>query len=358
MPKSPRTPSTPATRTPTKRETIQGLTEHVLRRLKALRGLLSLPLSARQPSIQPGETIRASHIFSGVSQDVDGPEHRYFDRLGRIFFVVSRPDASIRIVWDEATIPRQRLAADAELIQLLSLRSMASRIGRQSSRQLSRTSSTSCTSSMSRTTSSTPTTPSSDVLPASPTVLVPASPTVISPRSARPVEQPVPAVFPLATPSARRVSHTGQVARHVQSTSSDDEIEFVSFRRANGEVLSQKSTRELTHTKAQTMVASNSSPPDSSITVVLIAWHADTVLHTTVKLDLQSGQFMMLSMVGDALQLLKINEVAIDRYITTKGWTRILKNTLFRVQDGDIVSLKPSSLQHVEDFGIHAAHLY
>ncbi|KAJ3816490.1 hypothetical protein F5880DRAFT_1512618, partial [Lentinula raphanica] len=268
---------------------------------------------------------------------------------------VSKPDTSIDIIWDEATIPRERLAADKELIQLLALRSMASRIGRQGSRQSTRTSSSGSSRQSTRTTSSSsaPTTPSSDVLPASPTGLISTTPaSQVLPRSAGSTERQVPASFPLATPTARQAAHGAQLVE------SDDEVEIVSFRPANGEIQTKKPVRKHTRGKAPDVVAPASPHRESFITVVLIAWHADTVLHTAVKLRLQNGDFMVLSMVADALQTLKLNKVAIDRYITNKGWNRILTDTLFRVQDGDIISLKPSSLQHVKDFGIHAAHLY
>ncbi|KAJ3764994.1 hypothetical protein FB446DRAFT_709826, partial [Lentinula raphanica] len=141
---------------------------------------------------------------------------------------------------------------------------------------------------------------------------------------------------------------------------SDNEIEYLGFRPANV-TARQESDNEIEYLgfrPANRNIATTSSQ-DFSITVTIVAWKEDSHEHTSVKLALQNGQFMMLSMVPEALRTLQLSNVpSLDRYIPEKGWKRILMNTLFKVSNGDIVSLKPSTVQHVKDFKVHASHLY
>ncbi|KAJ3964099.1 hypothetical protein EV361DRAFT_956281, partial [Lentinula raphanica] len=131
---------------------------------------------------------------------------------------------------------------------------------------------------------------------------------------------------------------------------SDDEVEFLGIRPAN---------RNIQPEHVENKNETTSSSPDPSISITLVAWNVDSHEHTTAKLPLQNGQFMMLSMVPEALRTLQLSNVArLDRYIPGKGWTRILMDTLFKIYDGDVVSLKPSTVQHVNNFEIHASHLY
>ncbi|KAJ3816419.1 hypothetical protein F5880DRAFT_1512682, partial [Lentinula raphanica] len=120
-------------RSPSKRDRMQALTRKIVERLQEIRSAYGLSNSAHRPALQPGETLRAVHIYSGASQNVNGPTHRYYDRLGRIFFVVSRGNGpgTIRIIWDDTTLPREILEADLELNQMLQQRWNISRENRR-----------------------------------------------------------------------------------------------------------------------------------------------------------------------------------------------------------------------------------
>ncbi|KAJ3817831.1 hypothetical protein F5880DRAFT_1511458 [Lentinula raphanica] len=142
---------------------------------------------------------------------------------------------------------------------------------------------------------------------------------------------------------------------------SDNEIEYLGFRPANV-IARQESDNEIEYLgfrPANRNIATTSSQ-DFSIIVTIVAWKEDSHEHTSVKLALQNGQFIMLSMmVPEALRTLQLSNVpSLDRYIPEKGWKHILMNTLFKVSDGDVVSLKPSTVQHIKNFKVHASHLY
>ncbi|KAJ3816832.1 hypothetical protein F5880DRAFT_1618880 [Lentinula raphanica] len=411
---------------PSKQERMQALTRKIVERLQELRRARGLANSAHRPALQPGETIRAVHIYSGASQNVNGPSHRYYDRLGRIFFVVStgnRP-GTIRILWDDVVLPREILESDLELNQMLQQRWNISRENRRSrSIPVSPpTADTRCRIARLGDIAGQATSPSLAVPPVVPTASAthsryphPAvsagqaahrsSPSLVSAGQAAHRSSPslsdssavlppsptgsaahrrvsewarsvqvLPAAILSALPTASRAPTSSESGHSMGATrassiqsngeaqsspansnrtirpDSDDEVEFLGIRPAN---------RNIQPEHVENKNETTSSSPDPSISITLVAWNVDSHEHTTAKLPLQNGQFMMLSIVPEALRTLQLSNVAhLDRYIPGKGWTRILMDTLFKIYDGDVVSLKPSTVQHVNNFEIHASHLY
>ncbi|KAJ3819539.1 hypothetical protein F5880DRAFT_1616381 [Lentinula raphanica] len=443
---------------PSKQERMQALTRKIVERLQELRRARGLANSAHRPVLQPGETIRAVHIYSGVSQNVNGPSHRYYDRLGRIFFVVSTGNGpgTIRILWDDVVLPREMLESDLELNQMLQQRWNISRENRRSRsipvstppadtrRRIARLAD------IAGQVTTSASSPSSAVPPVVPTAsathsryprpavsagqaahrsspsssdssaVLPPSPTGFAAHRrvsewARSV-QVLPAAILSALPTASRAPTSSESGHSIGATrassiqsngevqsspanrntttqpgsddevefiryvpanrtprqSSDDEVQFIGIRPANGNrtirpdsddevefIGIRPANRNIQPEHVENNNETTSSSPDPSISITLVAWNVDSHEHTTAKLPLQNGQFMMLSMVPEALRTLQLSNVErLDRYIPGKGWTRILMDTLFRIYDGDVVSLKPSTVQHVNNFEIHASHLY
>ncbi|KAJ3776406.1 hypothetical protein FB446DRAFT_785105, partial [Lentinula raphanica] len=145
----------------------------------------------------------------------------------------------------------------------------------------------------------------------------------------------------------------------------DDEVIFVGYLHPNGAVLPDRPVRQVKHSsdKGNTNSGGNSlnTTPSIvilSITVNIMVWATDTFQHRAVKLPLASGQYMRLSMVSKVLRRLGLDiNGELDRFIRGTGWTPILMNTLFMVNDGDVVPLKPSTVREIRDFEIQMAHV-
>ncbi|KAJ3765742.1 hypothetical protein FB446DRAFT_794759 [Lentinula raphanica] len=391
MPKAP-----PAPKTPTKKATIDDLTARILSRLRAIRASLSLPNSAPRPSLEPNEVFAGMRIYHGVSHNVDGPLHTRFDQLSRFFSVVcdrkSSP-GSIRIAWDDVSIPRAVLEADAELVRLLELRSavqsnrsvcsspsgcsppVSSSCGASTSR-----SSASCSSTMYPATSRLSSRSSAARMSAARSSAARLSAERLSNSGSSPLPpEPLESVSAATLPTSSRVSISQRIAQlmsvpAVPATGSssanpvqsdDDEVEFVRFVPANRGARPEHPTpgrvKDNVHkSSGGVLPATGTVPtPPNTIMLTIVAWAANSYKHTMVKLAIESGQFITLNMVSDALRTLQLSNISeLDRFIPAKGWNRILRDTLFRARDGDIISLKPSALQVVQNFEVHAAHFY
>ncbi|KAJ3767147.1 hypothetical protein FB446DRAFT_350877 [Lentinula raphanica] len=390
MPKAP-----PSPKTPTRRAVIVDYTTHILARLRAIRASLSLPTSLPRPSVGPNEVLAGMRMYHGVTHNVNGPLHSRFDQLGRLFFVVCNKKSappSIRIIWDDVSIPRAALEADADLIQLLELRSDVQGSGRGS--QSAASTPSGCSPSVS-TTSRSPTSRSSTSRSLTSRSLTSRSSTSHSltsrsstssstTHSSNTGSSPLPPEPPERVAAAERLIRSSISQRLAQLMSvparvgvsasapstcpvdSDDEVEFVGFGHPNGDVLPHRPARRLAgklkdtaqgSTSGDSLAKNNGPTPPNSIMITIIAWEANSYKHTTVKLPVESGQFITLNSVPEAIQYLQLSEIPeLDRYIPGTGWARILMDTLFKVRDGDAVSLKPSSLQNIQNFDIHVAH--
>ncbi|KAJ3764516.1 hypothetical protein FB446DRAFT_796092 [Lentinula raphanica] len=96
------------------------------------------------------------------------------------------------------------------------------------------------------------------------------------------------------------------------------------------------------------------------ITVTILAWTKESYRQTTATLAVGNGHCMTLSLVTRALNELfdgRADSSHLERFVPHKGWLPILLNTPFVVNDGDIISLKPTATV-VDNWHIHVAHLY
>ncbi|KAJ3710999.1 hypothetical protein C8R42DRAFT_648420 [Lentinula raphanica] len=395
MPKVTSTPkSSPKTST---RDLKQAHTKKIVARLMAIRASRSMTMYPPEPVIDPNVgTIVRKGLFNGSTHEVNSPLHPEFRKLGMIFWVVEKvaPDGAegekkeAHIIYDTAVIPVTALLADRSLMRYLELRAAVRTFskgphgGSSSNSSLPSSPDTRSTASvpssalpfpvtpdMSRTLD--PSTPNTSpapgatasvssfssslaVTPGLSRVLVPSTPDTVMDTAARDV-------------STSRFASSNKGCQHDE----DDEVEFVGFLHPSGAILPERPAPQVTrrkqsHTarKANANAGGNSADPTpvivaSSITVNIVAWAADTFKHQAVKLPLASGQYMRLSMVSKVLRRLQLDiNGELDRFIPKRGWTPILMDTLFMVQDGDVVSLKSSAVQEIRDFEIQMAHLY
>ncbi|KAJ3831773.1 hypothetical protein F5878DRAFT_647354 [Lentinula raphanica] len=157
-------------------------------------------------------------------------------------------------------------------------------------------------------------------------------------------------------------------ARQGNDDDDDDEVEFVGFLHPDGAILpdhpagqvKQNNSSGKTNTTAgSTLVNPTPSVVMLSITVHIVVWATDIFKHRAVRLPLASGQYMRLSMVSNVLRRLGLDiEGELDRYIRGRGWRPILMNTLFMINDGDVVPLKSSAVRETRDLEIQMEHLF
>ncbi|KAJ3830881.1 hypothetical protein F5878DRAFT_648139, partial [Lentinula raphanica] len=173
-----------------------------------------------------------------------------------------------------------------------------------------------------------------------------------------------------STPSAVAPAHTNVVADSPgpsgRAQSPDDEVEFIGFLHPNGTIQPDRPAKRKELIKANARGSTGGSSKGNqlsarvipNITINIIAWFTDTYQFQAVRLPLASGQLMKLSMVSKELQRLELDiHDDLDRYIPNKGWGLILLDSLFKVEDGDVLNLKPSAVRNIRNFDIHMPHL-
>ncbi|KAJ3831489.1 hypothetical protein F5878DRAFT_667497 [Lentinula raphanica] len=373
-------------------------TKKIVARLIAIRTSRSMTMNPPEPMINPAnESIVGKSIFNGSTREVNSPLHPDFRKLGTIFWVVEKniapavndaeedglpteqdvqakgPPTQKSIVYDTASIPIEVLLADRALMRYLELRGSVRTLSRGSRGSVTPSSSLPSSPSRRRTASvsSTPVRRTKASIPSTPghRTSAPATPSVspfpVTPDLSRVL---VPSTPVTASPNvaARRLAPTDS-ARQVNDD--DDEVEFVGFVHPNGAILPYRPVRQVKHssssgksnaTAGSTLVNPTPSIVLLSITVHIIVWAAENFKHQAVQLPLASGQYMRLSMVSKVLRRLGLDiEGEIDRFIRGgRGWTPILMNTLFMVNDGDVVPLKSSAVQETPDMEIQMVHLF
>ncbi|KAJ3764779.1 hypothetical protein FB446DRAFT_710020, partial [Lentinula raphanica] len=293
--------------------------------------------------------------------------HPSFHKLGKVVFVfknLQNPKAEKRRVMEKDSIPVEALLADVDLMRHLGMRAAAA----NSPRKVSRGSSSSGSSPL----PSSPPTPASMTLTPSTSVnsrlrVTPGMSRVVTPTTD-------PAVVP-----ARSLNTTNRLAPPVISDRddpSDDEVEFIGFGHADGAIRPERPLRQVSQQNVNARLAVGGRLPvggsvggshssvvvASSITLIIVVWTRTAYKLQAVKLPLQSGQYMKLSMISKDLRNMCLDFIDIDadldRYIPNKGqWALILMETLFKVQDGDVVNLKSSAVHDIPNFDIHVAHL-
>ncbi|KAJ3774062.1 hypothetical protein FB446DRAFT_787231 [Lentinula raphanica] len=373
-------------------------TKKIVARLIAIRTSRSMTMNPPEPMINPAnESIVGKSIFNGSTREVNSPLHPDFRKLGTIFWVVEKniapavndaeedglpteqdvqakgPPTQKSIVYNTASIPIEVLLADRALMRYLELRGSVRTLSRGSRGSVTPSSSLPSSPTRRRTASvsSTPVRRTKASIPSTPghRTSAPATPSVspfpVTPDLSRVL---VPSTPVTASPNvaARRLAPTDS-ARQVNDD--DDEVEFVRFVHPNGAILPDRPVRQVKHssssgksnaTAGSTLVNPTPSIVLLSITVHIIVWAAENFKHQAVQLPLASGQYMRLSMVSKVLRRLGLDiEGEIDRFIRGgRGWTPILMNTLFMVNDGDVVPLKSSAVQETPDMEIQMVHLF
>lgn len=72
-----------------------------------------------------------------------------------------------------------------------------------------------------------------------------------------------------------------------------------------------------------------------------------------------TGQFISLNALGNQLGRIGLTDIVdLDRFIPGVGWKQIRWDTLFAVDPEQVVALKLSSLDAVEDWEIHHLHMF
>ncbi|KAJ3964941.1 hypothetical protein EV361DRAFT_940829 [Lentinula raphanica] len=144
-----------------------------------------------------------------------------------------------------------------------------------------------------------------------------------------------------------------------RAQSPDDEVEFIGFLHPNGTVQPERPAKARTSVSGSSRGNQRSARVAPFITINIIFWFPDKYELKAVRLPLASGQYMKLSMVSKVLEELELDiHDDLDRYIPNKGWNLILLDTLFKVQDGDVLNLKYSAVHNIRNFDIHITHLY
>ncbi|KAJ3755918.1 hypothetical protein EV360DRAFT_85455 [Lentinula raphanica] len=374
----------------------------IIARLVAIRASRSMTMDPPEPLINPArESIVRKGLYNGSTHEVNSPLHPDFRKLGTIFWVIEKNGPVVEkdieeddppaekdvkkdsrlarksIVYDTASIPIEVLLADRALMRYLDMRasvrtshgSAASNSSPQSSPARRMTTSVSSTPAR-HTNASVPSTPARHTnasVPSTParhtTASVPSTLAHCTSASVPPSASPFP-----VTPNLSRVlvPSSPVTASHNAATNAgpdddDDEIEFVGFLHPNGAVLPDRPVRRVKGNTNSGGNPLNRTPSIVilSITVHMVVWAADMFKHRAVKVPLASGQYMRLSMVSDVLQRLGVDiNGELDRFIRGVGWTPILMNTLFMVNDGDVVPLKSSAVREIRDFEIQMTHLF
>ncbi|KAJ3752226.1 hypothetical protein EV360DRAFT_75545 [Lentinula raphanica] len=404
MPKTTSTPTLPST-TPVSRkqtstaELIKMRTRMIVDRLMSIRASRSMSMHPPCPRFDPrAEKVARKDLFHGASDNVNGPLHPGFWKLGKIFFVITKlnpaPEDKAQIIFEEASIPAAVLLADNDLLRHLDLRATLKSFSRRVTRGISSSGSSSLPSSPSTRYSSatsscsTPVNPSTPLpLPVTPgmsTVLVPSTPGAVAParsnveanpseRSVNPGRAQSPndeveflsTVLVPSTPGAvaARSNVIAASSKHSvnpgRAQSPDDEVEFIGFLHPNGTVQPERPAKARASVGGSSRGNQRSARVAPIITINIIVWFTDTYKLEAVRLPLASGQYMKLSMVSKVLQKLDLDILEdLDRYTPTKGWNLILLDTLFKVQDGDVLNLKYSAVHNIRNFDIHITHLY
>ncbi|KAJ3764541.1 hypothetical protein FB446DRAFT_796053, partial [Lentinula raphanica] len=311
-------------------------------------------------------------LFNGSTREVNSPLHPDFGKLGTIFWVIEKTpvekdleeggppaeeiveknDSSVEkvILYDTASIPIEVLLADRALMRHLEQRASVRTL--RGSRGSSTFSSPPSASLAHRMTASVPSTP---VRRTTASIASSPSPFPVTPDTSRVLVPSTPA--PASDNVVRGSLVPTNAGRRCDDNDDDDEVEFVGFLHPNGAILPDRPVDQRKPRSASGNANTNGG--NRTITINIVAWAADTFKHEAVKLPLASGQYMRLSMVSKVLQRLRLDiNSDLDRFIPGRGWTPILMNTLFMVKDGDVVSLKSSTVHEIRDFEIQMAHLY
>ncbi|KAJ3773617.1 hypothetical protein FB446DRAFT_702953 [Lentinula raphanica] len=329
MPKTTSTPTSPSIMPVSRRQTapaelIKMRTRMIVDRLMFLRASRSMSMNPPCPRFDPKtEKVARKDLFHGASDNVNGPLHPGFWKLGKLFFVVTKlkpaPEDKAQIVFEEASIPAAVLLADSDLLRHLDRRATLKNISR---RKVTRGISSSGSSS----------------LPSSPT----------TPRSSA-----------TSSPSTPPPARSNVVVNPGRAQSPDDEVEFIGFLHPNGTVQPERPAKARASVGGSSRINQRSARVAPIITINIIVWFPDTHNLEAVRLPLASGQYMKLSMVSKVLQKLELDiHEDLDRYTPDKGWNPILLDTLFKVQDGDVLNLKYSAVHDIRNFDIHITHLY
>ncbi|KAJ3834036.1 hypothetical protein F5878DRAFT_645461 [Lentinula raphanica] len=386
-------------------ELIKMRTRMIVDRLMFLRASRSMSMNPPCPRFDPKtEKVARKDLFHGASDNVNGPLHPGFWKLGKLFFVVTKlkpaPEDKAQIVFEEASIPAAVLLADSDLLRHLDRRATLKNISRRkvtrgisssgssslpsspTTPRSSATSSPSTPRSSATSSCSTPVNPSTPLpLPVTPgmsTVLVPSTPSAVAParsnaiadsskRSVNPgrAQSPndevefVSTVLVPSTPGAVAPARSNVVVNPGRAQSPDDEVEFIGFLHPNGTVQPERPAKARASVGGSSRINQRSARVAPIITINIIVWFPDTHNLEAVRLPLASGQYMKLSMVSKVLQKLELDiHEDLDRYTPDKGWNPILLDTLFKVQDGDVLNLKYSAVHDIRNFDIHITHLY
>ncbi|KAJ3978635.1 hypothetical protein F5890DRAFT_1559970 [Lentinula detonsa] len=305
-----------------------------------MRRTADLPEPVR-PVARPGERVSSTPNYYVGEKSITSPLDSQFYKLGMAFWGVYSITTGkhIRVHWDTRSIPLFMLQENKEVIDLLAARHV---VKAKEEYHLLKSGS-----SLSR----------------------PATLTGLDHHTSSPAKSSSPAPFPL-----HLLGDESDDESDSRTANSDKEIEIVSVTPVDERVVPTRThqNRKARYNQewlARGDVSTSSSDFDeveqllvskaalwSNISVVL--WTKNDCMQQRVAKVSSASTFISLSMIANRLSSMGLSPgVDIERYISGKGWKKILWDTPFPIDERTLVALKLTGIE-VTDWDVHVEHMF
>ncbi|KAJ3780409.1 hypothetical protein GGU10DRAFT_337194 [Lentinula aff. detonsa] len=290
-----------------------------------MRRTADLPEPVR-PVARPGEWVSSTPNYYVGEKSITSPLDSQFYKLGMAFWGVYSITTGkhIRVHWDTRSIPLFMLQENKEVIDLLAARHV---VKAKEEYHLLKSGS-----SLSR----------------------PATLTGLDHHTSSPAKSSSPAPFPL-----HLLGDESNDESDSRTANSDKEIEIVSNQKAryNQEWLARGdvSTSSSDFDEVEQLLVSKVALW-SNISVVL--WTKNDCMQQRVAKVSSASTFISLSMIANRLSSMGLSPgVDIERYISGKGWKKILWDMPFPIDEQTLVALKLTGIE-VTDWDVHVEHMF